>query len=81
MDVYEYSYYLFTNGNETEPKVIGARTLNLPEFLYDKYPKINKDDFMANSSTYLFNMLYSSNNELLNAVIDRYKHVLFCQLA
>lgn len=75
MDVYEYSYYLFTNGNEAEPKVIGARTLNLPEFLYDKYPKINKSDYMANSSTYLFNMLYSSNNELLNAVIDRYNEV------
>ncbi|MBR5662703.1 MAG: hypothetical protein IKX00_03500 [Bacilli bacterium] len=75
MDTYEYSYYLFTNGNENEPKVIGARTLNLPEFLYDKYPNIRKDDYMANSSTYLFNMLYSSNQELLNAVIDRYNEV------
>lgn len=72
MNGYDYTYYLFVNGRENEPVKITAITLNLVEYVKEKIHGIKSDMLTPNSAIFLFNALFSSNEELLRAVVGRY---------
>lgn len=86
-DLYLYTYYLFKKDDPKNPVKIGGRLLDFfnenksydPNVPYSKpldvvFKENVPSDYVykANGSVYLFNMIFHSNKELMNAIVERY---------
>lgn len=69
-----FKYYLFKEGDLSNPRVIPATSLDLRRIILLEYKNIADKDLTPNRIVLLFNALFDSNEELLNGIIMEYKN-------
>ena len=69
-----FKYYLFKEGDLKNPRVIPVSSLNLKRIICLEYKNITSKDLKANRMMLMFNALFDSNKELLDAIIMEYKN-------